>query len=224
MTAAKSTADGPDVFYPIVPDVAWLARLVPLGVRTIQLRLKQAAPERIRREIAESLEICARFGCQLIVNDYWHEALELGGGYVHLGQEDLAGADVPSIRAKGVRLGISTHSEEELAIALAASPDYVALGPIYETKLKVMKWAPQGLGRVADWKKRIGPLPLVAIGGITPERADGVIAAGADSIAVITDFFTHADPEARVRQWLSWADLSRSRARHLAFRPACDGL
>jgi thiamine-phosphate pyrophosphorylase len=207
MTAA--TATGLDVFYPIVPDVAWLARLVPLGVRTIQLRLKEASPERIRREIAESLEICARFGCQLIVNDYWREALALGADYVHLGQEDLAGADVLAIQANGVRLGISTHSEEELAIALAASPDYVALGPIYETRLKLMKWAPQGLARIGDWKKRIGPLPLVAIGGITPERADGIIAAGADSIAVITDFFTHADPEARVRQWLSWAERVR---------------
>jgi thiamine-phosphate pyrophosphorylase len=194
-----------DAFYPIVPDVAWLKRLVPLGVRTIQLRLKDASSERIRREIAESLEICARFGCQLIVNDYWREALAIGADYVHLGQEDLAEADVPTIQAKGVRLGISTHSEEELAIALAANPDYVALGPIYETKLKVMKWAPQGLDRIRDWKQRIGPLPLVAIGGITPERADGVAAAGADSVAVITDFFTHADPEGRVRQWLAWA-------------------
>ena len=96
---------------------------------------------------------CARrHDCQLIVNDYWREALELGADYIHLGQEDLAGADVAAIHAKGARLGISTHSEDELAIALAAKPDYVALGPIYETRLKVMKWAPQGLDRVADWK------------------------------------------------------------------------
>jgi thiamine-phosphate pyrophosphorylase len=204
-----ATSGGLDLFYPIVPDVAWLGRLVQLGVRTIQLRLKDAAPGRIRREIGESLAICARFRCQLIVNDYWREALELGADYVHLGQEDLSGADVPLIQDKGVRLGISTHSEEELAIALAAKPNYVALGPIYETRLKVMKWAPQGLARIGEWKRRIGRLPLVAIGGITPERADGVAAAGADSIAVITDFFTHPDPEARVRQWLAWAERVR---------------
>ena len=196
---------GLDVFYPIVPDAAWLERLVPLGVKTIQLRLKDAPPERVRREIGASMDACARHGCQLIVNDYWQEALALGADYIHLGQEDLAGADVPAIHAKGARLGISTHSEAELAVALAAKPAYVALGPIYETRLKVMKWAPQGLDRLADWKRRIGSLPLVAIGGITPERADGVLAAGADSVAVITDFFTHPDPPERVRQWLAWA-------------------
>jgi thiamine-phosphate pyrophosphorylase len=202
--------DALDPFYPIVPDVAWLARLVPLGVKTIQLRLKEVSAERIRREIGQSLEVCARHDCQLIVNDYWREALSLGADYIHLGQEDLADADVPTIQAKGARLGISTHSKEELAAALAANPDYVALGPIYETRLKVMKWAPQGLERIAAWKKRIGPLPLVAIGGITPERADSVRTAGADSIAVITDFLTHADPEGRVRQWLAWAGRPRT--------------
>jgi thiamine-phosphate pyrophosphorylase len=198
-------AAGLDVFYPIVPDLAWLERLAPLGIKTVQLRLKDAPPERVRHEIAESLKVCARHGCQLIVNDYWREALALGADYIHLGQEDLAEADVGAIHAKGVRLGISTHSEEELAIALAAKPDYVALGPVYETKLKAMKWAPQGLARVTAWKKRIGSLPLVAIGGITPERADGVVAAGAD----ITDFFTHPDPVARVRQWVAWADRAK---------------
>jgi thiamine-phosphate pyrophosphorylase len=205
----RKAPDGLDLFYPIVPDVAWLKRLVPLGVRTIQLRLKDAPPERVRREISESLELCRQYRCQLIVNDYWREALDLGADYVHLGQEDLAAADLAAIRAKGVRLGISTHSPDELDIALAAKPAYVALGPIYETRLKVMKWAPQGLACIVDWKMRIGDLPLVAIGGITPKRALGVVIAGADSIAVITDFFTNPDPEARVREWLAWAATLR---------------
>jgi thiamine-phosphate pyrophosphorylase len=199
-----------DLFYPIVPDLAWLQRLVPLGVRTIQLRLKDATGDVVRREIAGSLDACARHSCQLIVNDYWREAIELGADYVHLGQEDLAAADVAAIKAKRIKIGISTHSLEELAIALAAGPDYVALGPIYETRLKAMKWAPQGLDRIGDWKQRIGDLPLVAIGGITPERADGVVTAGADSVAVITDFFTHADPEARVSEWLAWAERCKA--------------
>jgi thiamine-phosphate pyrophosphorylase len=194
-----------DVFYPIVPDVDWLARLVPLGVRTIQLRLKDASEPEVRRQILASLEICIRHDCQLIVNDYWRHAIALGADYIHLGQEDLAEADVPTIKAAGAKLGISTHTPEELDIALAAEPDYVALGPIYETKLKAMRYPPQGLDRIGEWKARIGSLPLCAIGGITPERAPGVHGAGADSVAVITDFFTHPDPEARVRQWLAWA-------------------
>jgi thiamine-phosphate pyrophosphorylase len=85
----------------------------------------------------------------------------------------------------------------------------VALGPIYETKLKAMKWAPQGLARIGTWKARIGALPIVAIGGITPERADGVVAAGADSVAIITDFMTAQHPEARIQTWLAWAETQR---------------
>jgi thiamine-phosphate pyrophosphorylase len=207
MTAARA----PDVFYPIVPDAAWAARLVPLGVRTLQLRLKDASPAEVHRQIGECLELTRPHDCQLIVNDYWREAIAAGADYVHLGQEDLAAADVAAIKAAGMRLGISTHSEEELHIALAAQPDYVALGPIYETTLKVMKWAPQGLDRVTSWKARIGELPLVAIGGITPDRADGVISAGADSVAVITDFVTAQHPEHRVVSWLAWAAERRAR-------------
>lgn len=203
-------AAGLDVFYPIVPDLAWLERLVPLGVRTVQLRLKDASAEEVKRQIVGSLEVCRDHGCQLIVNDYWREAQASGADYVHLGQEDLANADLPAIKAGGMRIGISTHSHEELEIALAAKPDYVALGPIWETKLKVMKWAPQGLDRIRDWKSRIGSLPLVAIGGITPDRAPSVLAAGAQSVAVITDFITAPDPEARVRTWLAWAEEVRS--------------
>ena len=106
-------------------------------------------------------------------------------------------------------VGISTHSDEELDIALAAAPDYVALGPVYETKLKVMPWKPQGLERLGIWKSKIGRIPLVGIAGITVERAQGVIDAGADSAAVITDFVTHERPEARIREWLQWAADAR---------------
>lgn len=202
---------GLDVFYPILPDSSWIARLVPLGLRTVQLRLKAASGDDVRRQIAESLAVCRTHGCQLIVNDYWREALALGADYIHLGQEDLAAADVAEIRRGGARLGISTHSFEELDIALAAGADYVALGPIWETRLKAMKWAPQGLERIAQWRRRIGAVPLVAIGGITPERAGSVIDAGADSAAVITDFMTAHDPAARIATWLGWATAARAR-------------
>lgn len=188
-------------FYPVLPDLSWLERLVPLGVKTVQLRLKDAGPREINRQIEASIKLCAAHDCQLIVNDYWQEAIALGADYIHLGQEDLAGADLDAIKAAGMKLGISTHSHEELEIALDAKPDYVALGPVYETKLKKMKWAPQGLDRVTEWKSLIS-VPLVAIAGITVERAPDVLAAGADSLAVVTDIITHANPESRVREWL----------------------
>jgi thiamine-phosphate pyrophosphorylase len=200
---------GLDVFYPIVPDVTWLARLVPLGIKTVQLRIKEASDADIRRQIVDAMDICEAHDCQLIVNDYWRAAIGLGVDFLHLGQEDLAAADIIAIKDAGLKLGVSTHSPEELKLALAVLPDYVALGPIYETKLKAMQWAPQGLARLGEWKARI-KCPLVAIAGITIERADGVMAAGADSCAVVTDFITHADPEARVRQWLAWAARTRA--------------
>jgi len=191
-------------FYPVLPDLGWLQRLVPLGVRLVQLRLKDASADEVRRQIAESLALCRVHGCQLIVNDYWREAIELGADFIHLGQEDLAAADLGAIRTAGLKLGVSTHDEDELATALAVRPDYVALGPIYETKLKVMKWKPQGLARIGAWKTAIA-CPLVVIGGITLERAEAVYAAGADSIAVVTDLVTDPAPEERTRQWLSLA-------------------
>jgi len=188
-------------FYPVLPDAGWIRRLVPQGVKLVQLRLKDASPDEIKRQIVQSMEICAAHDCQLIVNDYWREAIELGVDYIHLGQEDLAAADLDAIRTARLRLGISTHSLEELEIALRATPDYIALGPVYETKLKRMKWAPQGLERITEWKSLI-TCPLVCIGGITVKRAPAVLAAGADSLAVVTDLITHQAPEQRVAEWL----------------------
>jgi thiamine-phosphate pyrophosphorylase len=190
-------------FYPIVPDSGWIARIVPLGVKAVQLRIKDAEADEIEQGIKGALKTCRAHGCQLIVNDYWRQAIDLGADYIHLGQEDLAEADMKAIRKAGIRLGVSTHTDEELDIALATEPDYVALGPIYETTLKKMKYAPQGLGRIGEWKRRIS-CPLIAIGGITLERAPSVYAAGADSIAVVTDIVMNTAPEARIASWLEF--------------------
>lgn len=192
-------------FYPIVPDISWLERIVPLGVKLVQLRIKDTTRADIAEQTRRAVSFTKAHGCQLILNDYWDVAIEVGVNFVHLGQEDLRSADLEALRKSGIRFGISTHDEDELATALAARPDYVALGPIYETKLKVMRWAPQGLDRIKQWRTKIGRLPLVAIGGLIPDRAPAVAAAGADSLAVITDFVTAEDPEARISTWLRWA-------------------
>jgi thiamine-phosphate pyrophosphorylase len=191
-----------DPFYLIVDSAAWIGRLVPQGVKLVQLRIKERSEPELRAEIREAKAICAAHGCQLIVNDYWRLAIEEGCDFVHLGQEDLAEADLEAIRAAGLKLGLSTHDEAELETARAARPDYVALGPVYPTILKEMKWAPQGLERLGLWKERIAPLPLVAIGGLNVERLDGVFAHGADSAAVVTDITLNANPEARTREWI----------------------
>jgi thiamine-phosphate pyrophosphorylase len=200
-----------DPFYPILPDTKWLARLLPQGIRLVQLRIKDAPLNLVRAEIDAAVKLCAAHGCTLVVNDYWREAIDAGASFVHLGQEDLAAADLRAIRRANVKIGVSTHSHEELDKALAAEPDYVALGPIYATTLKTMPWAPQGLPRLSDWRARIA-CPLVAIGGIALDRAPIVLAAGADSVAVITDIVTNQDPEARVKNWIEatapWRDLS----------------
>jgi thiamine-phosphate pyrophosphorylase len=188
-------------FYPVVPDAAWVGRLVSVGVKLIQLRIKDAPADSIRPAITEALKISRTHGCELVVNDYWQEALDCGASFIHLGQDDLKTADTAAIRHAGVKLGISTHSHEELDIALQEDPDYVALGPIYETKLKAMPWAPQGLDRLGEWKA-LAKRPLVAIGGITLGRAPLVFAAGADSIAVVTDVVAHPSPEQRAHDWL----------------------
>ncbi|UWR89426.1 thiamine phosphate synthase [Phaeobacter inhibens] len=189
-------------FYLIVGHVSQLELLVPHGVRLVQLRLKDRPKQEIRRQIARARDFCAVHGAQLVVNDHWQVALDLNCGFIHLGQEDMDSADFAALRRKGVRFGLSTHDEAELERALSHAPDYVALGPVYETLLKKMKWAPQGVDRVRRWKEMAGRTPLVAIGGLTPERLPGVFAAGADSAAVVTDILQATDPEARTREWI----------------------
>lgn len=201
--------------YPIVDSAAWIRRLLPAGARLVQLRIKDRSAEELRGEIRQSKGLCARAGAQLIVNDYWQLALEEGCDFVHLGQGDLDTADVPALRRAGVRIGISTHDDAELARALRLEPDYIALGPIYPTLLKVMAFAPQGLDRIGEWKRRIGDIPLVAIGGITLERLPGVLAAGADCAAVVTDIVRNPAPEERMRLWIGASGAQRRAAAEL---------
>jgi thiamine-phosphate diphosphorylase len=191
-----------DPFYLIIDDAAWLPRLLPMGLKLVQLRIKDQPEAKLRAQIATARRLCTAAGAQLIVNDYWQLAIEAGCDFVHLGQEDLDAADLGAIRRHGLRLGVSTHDAAELDRALSVSPDYVALGPVFPTILKAMAWAPQGVDRVGDWKRAVGTVPLVAIGGLTPERGRQVLEAGADSAAVVTDVLRHAAPEARAGEWM----------------------
>ena len=189
-------------FYPIFDDVSWLARTLPCGVRLVQLRRKDRPLPDLRAQIRRARDLCRAAGAVLVVNDHWQLALEEGCDWVHLGQEDLDHADMAAIRAGGLRLGISTHDRDELARALALRPDYIALGPVWPTILKKMKWHQQGVEKLTEWKAAIGDIPLVAIGGMTPERAVMAFAAGADVASAVTDITLNPDPERRVRDWL----------------------
>ncbi len=190
-------------FYLIVGHVGRVELLVPQGARLVQLRIKDQPEQEVRRQIARARDFCAVYGAQLVVNDYWQAALDLNCDFVHLGQEDMEAADFDALRRAGVRYGLSTHDEAELDRALALDPAYVALGPVYPTLLKKMKWDPQGLDRVSRWKSLAGDVPLVAIGGLTIDRLPGVFAAGADSAAVVTDIQSAEDPEAQTRAWVA---------------------
>ncbi|SLN69769.1 Thiamine-phosphate synthase [Falsiruegeria litorea R37] len=191
-----------DRFYPIFDHTDWLERMLPLGIKLVQLRIKDQPDDVIRAQIAKGRDLCADHGCTLVINDYWQAAIDLGVEWLHLGQEDLDDADLSAIRKAGLKLGVSTHDDDELERVLAMDPEYVALGPVYPTILKKMKWHQQGLPRVTEWKERVRDIPLVGIGGMSVERAPGVLEAGADIVSAVTDITLNDDPEGRVRQWL----------------------
>ncbi|WP_020178122.1 thiamine phosphate synthase [Methylopila sp. M107] len=192
-----------DPFYPVVDSADWVQRLLGAGARLIQLRMKDKPDNVLRADIRAALDMCAKAGANLVVNDYWEIAIDEGAGFLHLGQEDLDDADLKAIRAAGLRLGVSTHTREELDRALSLDPHHVALGPVWPTILKQMPFGPQGLERVTEWKRLIGDRPLVAIGGLTPDRARQCLAAGADIVAVVNDVLGASDPEARAKEWIA---------------------
>ena len=198
-----------DPFYLIVGHVSQIELLVPHGVRLVQLRIKDQPKAEIHRQIRRARDFCAVHRAQLVVNDHWQVALDLNCSFVHLGQEDMDSADFVALRRAGIAVGLSTHDEAELERALSCDPAYVALGPVYPTLLKKMPWGPQGLDRVTAWKRAAGKVPLVGIGGLTPERLPGLFAAGADSAAVVTDIAQAADLEARCCDWIKATEAWR---------------
>jgi len=195
--------------YPVVDDVAWLERLLPLGIDTIQLRIKQpsvpSARDRdaLRGQVARAVELARQHGAQLFINDHWALAIECGAFGVHLGQDDLDSANVAAIAGAGLRLGVSTHSDFEIARAHQLRPSYIAIGPIYATTTKKMTFSPRGLVRLQRWVNLLGTrYPLTAIGGIDLERAPGVLATGVGSCAVVRAITEAPDPAAAVAELL----------------------
>lgn len=192
-------------FYTVVPDTAWVRRILDWGVRTLQLRFKTAdhTPEEIEREVNAAVEAGRRVpGAQVFINDHWQFALAAGAYGVHLGQEDLDSADLDALRKAGVRLGLSSHTPAEMQRAKALQPSYLAIGPVYPTTLKVMPYEPVGLARLKMWAAQAAPCPVVAIGGISLERIAGVMACGVDGLAVVSAVTLAADPRQAALQGL----------------------
>lgn len=188
---------GPIGFYPVVPDAAWVQRLLGWGVRTIQLRCKAAdhTPAEIASQVRSAVAAGRAVpGAQVFINDHWELALAAGAYGVHLGQQDLDSADLNALRGAGLRLGLSTHTPAELARAKAVRPSYLAIGPIYPTTLKVMPYEPVGLARLKDWVAQAAPYPAVAIGGISLALMPGVLACGVGGVAVVSALTLAADP------------------------------
>ncbi len=193
--------------YPVVDSSAWIERLLRCGVKTIQLRIKDPQQANLQEEIARAVALGREHNARVFINDYWQQAIAAGAYGVHLGQEDLDIADLDAIATAGLRLGVSTHSYYEVARAHGLRPSYIAIGPVYPTTSKVMRFGPQGLSRLRRWAALLAPhYTLTAIGGIDVRRAREVLASGVGSCAMITAITEADDPEAVVAELLALHD------------------
>ncbi|ADM96454.1 thiamine phosphate synthase [Dickeya dadantii] len=194
MNGAFPATDARLGLYPVVDSVEWIERLLGAGVHTIQLRIKDQPADQAEPDIIRSIALGRRYQARLFINDYWQLAVKHQAYGVHLGQEDLDTADLDAIRAAGLRLGVSTHDDAELARAVAIKPSYIALGHIFPTQTKAMPSAPQGLVELARHIRALdGRFPTVAIGGISIDRVPAVLETGVGSIAVVSAITQAAD-------------------------------
>lgn len=193
--------------YPVVDSVEWIARLLEAGVRTLQLRIKDKRDEEVEADVVAAISLGRRYHARLFINDYWQLAIKHQAYGVHLGQEDLETTDLNAIRAAGLRLGVSTHDDMEIDVALAARPSYIALGHVFPTQTKQMPSAPQGLEQLARHIARLEDYPTVAIGGISLARASDVLATGVGSIAVVSAITQADDWQQATHQLLQLAGV-----------------
>ncbi len=192
--------------YPVVDSVEWIARLLEVGLRTIQLRIKDREEEAVEPAVIASIALGKRYNARLFINDYWQLAVKHRAYGVHLGQEDLDVANLNAIREAGLRLGVSTHDDYELDRALAIRPSYIALGHIFPTETKAMPSAPQGLTELQRHITRLKGVSTVAIGGISLARAPAVLATGVGSIAVVSAITQAPDWRAATQALLALAE------------------
>jgi len=193
--------------YPVVDSVMWIERLLEAGVRTLQLRIKDKQDHEVEADIVAAIALGKRYAARLFINDYWRLAIKHSAYGVHLGQEDLETTDLSAIRNAGLRLGVSTHNDMEIDVALAARPSYIALGHVFPTQTKQMPSAPQGLAQLASHVTRLKDYPTVAIGGISLARAPQVLATGVGSIAVVSAITQAADWRLATQQLIDLAGV-----------------
>jgi hydroxymethylpyrimidine kinase/phosphomethylpyrimidine kinase/thiamine-phosphate diphosphorylase len=201
--------------YAVVDSAGWVDRVAAAGVTTVQLRIKQASSPHLDEEVRAAVAAARTHGARLFINDHWQLALRHGAYGVHLGQQDLADADLEALSAAGVRLGISSHAPWEVCRAWALRPSYVACGPVHATRTKAMPWTPQGEGNLAYWCALL-PLPVVAIGGMDAARAGEAAQCGADGIAVLSGIVSSPDPEGAIARYRDAIAAGRRAGRRAA--------
>jgi len=189
--------------YAVLPDAAWVARMARAGVPTLQLRFKSDDAQAIAHQVRAAVQAVRGTNALLFINDHWQAAIDAGAYGVHLGQEDLASANLPAIRSAGLRLGLSSHGYAEMLRADECSPSYIALGAVFATTLKRMATPPQGLARLKVYTQLLRHYPTVAIGGIDQAQLPAVLACGVGSVGVVRALVAARQPEAAAKELLA---------------------
>lgn len=187
--------------YPVVDSIEWVKRLLAVGVKTLQYREKHLTGDALAQAIEHVVDLGKQHNAQLFINDHWQLAIKFNAYGVHLGQEDIALADLAKIKSAGLRLGISTHGYYEFLQAQAYQPSYIAVGAIFPTKTKDMSGQIQGVERLARLVSLNTDIPMVAIGGINLANATEVLATNVGSIAVVTAITEADNPEVAVMKF-----------------------